>query len=200
MELFEALEARRAVKHFDANFVMPEQHVQDLMAVVMKSPTSFNMQNWRFVLVKDTQKRQQIRSVSWDQAQMTEASLLIVLCADLKAWAKKPERYWAHAPQAVQDILLPALGRYYRDDLQKERDEAMRSCGIAAQTLMLAAKGLGYDSCPMVGFDFDEVGKLIRLPQDHVISMIITVGKCVKRPWARGGQLSLAETVFTNTF
>ena len=52
---------------------------------------------------------------------------------------------------------MPAIDQYYRGKDQVQRDEAMRSCGIAAQTLMLAAKSMGYDSCPMDGFDFDEV-------------------------------------------
>ena len=76
----------------------------------------------------------------------------------------------------------------------------MRSCGIAAQTIMLAAKAMGYDSCPMDGFDFNRVAQLIRLPQDHIISMFITVGKATKKPWPRPGQLPLEELVIKNQF
>ena len=53
---------------------------------------------------------------------------------------KAAQRYWASADQATQDFLLPAIDQYYRGKDQVQRDEAMRSCGIAAQTLMLAAK------------------------------------------------------------
>jgi nitroreductase len=81
-----------------------------------------------------------------------------------------------------------------------QRDEAMRSCGIAAQTIMLAAKSLGYDSCPMDGFDFEEVGKLIQLPEDHLIAMFVAVGKGTKEPWARPGQLGLDDVVVKNRF
>ena len=66
--------------------------------------------------------------------------------------------------------MLPAIDNYYRGKEQVQRDEAMRSCGITAQTLMLAAKSMGYDSCPMDGFDFERVAELIRLPADHVIA------------------------------
>ena len=76
----------------------------------------------------------------------------------------------------------------------------MRSCGIAAQTLMLAAKAMGYDSCPMDGFDFEQVGKLINLPEDHVISMFVAIGKGVQEAWPRPGQLDLAEVVIENSF
>ncbi len=76
----------------------------------------------------------------------------------------------------------------------------MRSCGIAAQTLMLAAKSLGYDSCPMDGFDFEEVAKLINLPDDHVLTMFVAIGKGIKEPWDRPGQLSLDNVVVKNFF
>ena len=67
----------------------------------------------------------------------------------------------------------------------------MRSCGMAAQTIMLAAKSMGYDTCPMKGFDYEKVGKLLNLPDDHVIVMMILVGKAAKPPSIRGGQLEL---------
>ena len=50
-----------------------------------------------------------------------------------------------------------------------QRDEAQRSIGMAMQTLMLAAKAIGYDSCPMIGFDIDKVAELINLPSDYVV-------------------------------
>ena len=131
---------------------------------------------------------------------MTDASLLIILCADTKSWEKEPARYWKNAPQPVQEFLIPAIDQYYRGRKQVQRDEAMRSCGIAAQTLMLAAKALGYDSCPMDGFDFDAVGKLINLPADHVVAMFVAIGKGTKEAWPRGGQLPADEVMITDKF
>ena len=138
---------------------MPEEDIQRLLDLAMLSPTAFNLQNWRFVVVRDPALRQKIRAVSWNQAQVTEASLLVILCADLRAWEKQPERYWRDAPPGVAEVLVPAIGNYYQGREPVQRDEAMRSCGIAAQTLMLAARAMGYDSCPMDGFDFEAVGR-----------------------------------------
>ncbi len=200
MKTTAAIEARRAVKHYDAKFVMPEQDAQELLRLARLSPTAFNIQNWRFVRVQNADLRQKIRAVAWDQSQVTDASLLLVLCADLKAWQKKPERYWRDAPQEVSELMVGAIGGYYQDKEQVQRDEAMRSCGIAAQTLMLSAKALGYDSCPMDGFDFGAVGDLIALPDDHVITMMVAIGKATKEAWARPGQLAGDEVVINDTF
>jgi nitroreductase len=200
MNTLEAIEARRSVKHYDSEHRMTEEEEKQLLSLAMLSPTAFNIQNWRFVVVKDPELRKDIRKASWDQAQVTDASLLVVLCADLKAWERSPERYWKNAPQEVQDILLGALGPYYSGNDQVQRDEAMRSCGIAAQTLMLAAKSMGYDSCPMDGFDFEKVGELIGLPEDHVVTMFVAIGKGTKDPWPRPGQIEMSEAVVVDRF
>ncbi len=200
MDLYTAIEERRAVKHFDANHVMTEREEKELLNRALLSPTSFNIQNWRLVAVRDRDLRQQVREVAWNQAQVTDASLLLVLCGDLNAWEREPQRYWRNAPLSFQDFILPAIDSFYRDKEQVQRDEAMRSCGIMAQTLMLTAKAMDYDSCPMVGFDFDAVGKLIGLPDDHVIAMMLAIGKATAPANPRGGQLPLQEVLITDRF
>ena len=200
MKTLDAIRSRRSVKHYDASHNMSEEEVNELLSLAILSPTAFNIQNWRFVTVADPELRKQIREVAWDQSQVTDTSLFIIMCADLKSWEKQPERYWLNAPQEVQDFMLPAIDDYYRGKDQVQRDEAMRSCGIAAQTLILAAKSLGYDSCPMDGFDYEKVGELINLPDDHVIAMFVAIGKGTKEPWPRPGQLNLEEVVIKNKF
>ena len=116
MTVTQAITSRRSIKHYDTAHKLSEAEIAKLMALAMLSPTSFNIQHWRFILVTEPVLRQQIRAVSWNQAQVEEASLLIVLAADLKAWQKNPERYWQYAPQAVQDYLVPAIGHYYENN------------------------------------------------------------------------------------
>jgi len=200
METITAIETRRAIKHYDPEHRMTEDEINQLMSLAMLSPTAFNIQNWRFVLVRNSELRKKVRAAAWDQAQVTDASLLVILCADLKTWEKQPARYWRNAPKEVQDFIVPAIDQYYQGREQVQRDEAMRSCGIAAQTLMLAAKSMGYDSCPMDGFDFDAVGKLINLPEDHVVTMFVAIGEAIKDSWPRGGQLPIEEVVITDNF
>lgn len=200
MDTFQAINERRAVKHFDPDHKMTDEEIQKLMGLAVQSPTAFNIQNWRIVNVTDSELRNQIKAVSWDQAQVTDASLLLIMCADIKAWEKEPVRYWKNAPEPVREFMIPAIDQYYRGRDQVQRDEAMRSCGIAAQTLMLAAKAMGYDSCPMDGFDFDAVGKLVNLPDDHLIAMFVVVGKCTQEAWPKPGQLPLNEVVIQNKF
>lgn len=200
MDTFAAIYGRRAVKHYDPKHEFTDSEIQKLLEAAMQSPTSFNIQNWRFVLVRDKELRKQIRAAGNDQAQITDASLLIVLTADVKAWEKSPARYWRDAPKDVARILVDWMGPFYQGKDQLQRDEAMRSAGLAGQTIMLAAKAMGYDSCPMIGFDQEKVAELINLPDDHVIGFMIAVGKSIKPAWPNPGQLSLDEVVIQDRF
>jgi nitroreductase len=200
MNTFDAIKERRSVKHYDSNHKLSDEEIEKLMSLAVLSPTSFNIQNWRFVLVKDPEIRKKIHSAAWDQDQVIDASLLLVICADLKSWKKNPEQYWKNTPKESQDFLVSAIGPFYEGKDQLQRDEAMRSCGIAAQTLMLTAKSMGYDSNPMIGFDPEKVAEIINLPDDHVISMIMAIGKQIQPAMPRGGQLPLSDVIFTDSF
>jgi nitroreductase len=195
-----AIQNRRSIRRFDPSQKITKKEVDKLLSLALLSPTAFNIQNWRFVIVQDLGLRKKIQKASWDQTQVTDASLLVILCADLKAWKKEPIRYWRSAPTPVQEFIVPAIQRYYEGLDQVQRDEAMRSCGIAAQTLMLAAKSMGYDSCPMDGFDFDAVSELINLPDDHAICMLVAVGKAVGDTPPPPDKLPIDEVVIKDRF
>ncbi|MFZ9012205.1 MAG: nitroreductase family protein [Anaerohalosphaeraceae bacterium] len=201
METFEAIYKRRAIKHFDPEHRLTQEEETKLLEAAIQSPTSFNIQHWRFVIVRDLDLRRKIRTeFGNDQAQMTDASLLIILTADMDAWKKEPGRYWKNAPQEVADLLVNWMGPFHEGRQWLQRDEAQRSIGMALQTLMLAAKAMGYDSCPMIGFDIEKVAELINLPDDHVMGPMVAVGKGIKESWPKPGQLPLEELVVENGF
>jgi nitroreductase len=118
----------------------------------------------------------------------------------MDAWKTEPLRYWKNHPSEKQETVKAALERKYDGNSQNLRDEAVRSCGMAAQTIMLAAKQMGLDSCPMVGFEYDELANVINLPENHMIVMMVVVGKRAQDASQRGGQLALDDVVFENSF
>lgn len=199
MDTLTAIKERRSVKHYDPEHQMSEAEINALLELALLSPTSFNIQNWRFLVVSDQSTKDALRAVSWNQAQVSEASITILLCANLHAH-EDGARYWVNAPQPVQDMLVPMIAPFYQNNPQLQRDEAMRSVGIAAQTLMLAAKSMGYDSCPMIGFDPLKVAEITHLPENHLIGMMLTVGKPLKDANTRGGQLPYEQVVFRDRF
>ena len=201
MNALEAIYQRRAVKHFDPSHKLTPEEEQELLQATIQAPTSFNIQHWRFVIFRDPDLRARLRKeFGNDQAQITDASLLILFTADVKAWQKNPERYWRNAPPEVAELLVNWMGPFHEGREWLQRDEAQRSIGLAMQTLMLAARGMGYESCPMIGFEIEKVAELVNLPADHVMGPLVAIGKGTKDPWPKPGQLSLEEIVFENGF
>jgi len=200
MDTFAAIAARRSVKKFDPRHVMTDQEITRLMEAVLMTPTSFNIQNWRFVLVTDPEVKKRIREKGFNQAQFTDASLVVIICGDRGAYKQDPDRYWANASAEIRAAVVPMITAAYGSNETLRRDENLRSGGLAAQTLMLAAKDMGYDTCPMVGFDFAAVGEIINLPAEHDIVMAVAVGKAIEPARKRGGQLPLEEVTFKNGF
>lgn len=199
MKVSHAIETRRSIEHFDPEHVIADAEIKELIEAAMLSPTAFNIQHWRFLWARDRSLREKLRELSWDQPQVTDASLVLFICMDFKAWQKEPERYWRNAPDDVAQSMLRNMS-YYGKNKQAERDEAIRSASMAAMTLMLKARELGYDSCPMLGFKYDEVAKLLKLPDDHGICLMLAIGKQLKGPYPRAGQLALEEVLYIDNF
>ncbi|EIK54560.1 nitroreductase [Stutzerimonas stutzeri TS44] len=200
MTIEDAIQSRRAIKAYDTDFQLSRAEKDELLRLALHAPSAFNLQHVRLVEVSDPALRAQIREVGWNQAQMTEASMLVLVCAKLDSWEADVRRVWDGAPEPVQDYMAGAIDSYYRGKPQVQRDETMRSCGLLAQTLMLAARGKGLDSCPMDGFDFDAVARLIKLPANHVIGLMVAVGKRTVEPKPRVGKLPFDELVLRDRF
>ena len=200
MNTFDAIKTRRAIKKFNSSYKMFSEDIKSLMELTILSPTSYNQQNWRFIYVTDQAVKEKISKAACDQDQPRDGSLVIVLCGNLNAWKEDPLRYWRNNTPEKQELVKNSLVRKYENNPENRRDEAMRSCGFAAQTIMLAARQMNLDSCPMVGFEYDELAEIINLPKDHMIVMMIVVGKKSEDVAERGGQLSLDEVFFENHF
>ncbi|MGI9566583.1 MAG: nitroreductase family protein [Nitrosopumilus sp.] len=200
MDTLEAIKTRRATKKFDRSYKMTPEQVKSLMEHAILSPTSYNQQNWRFITATEQSVKDQISKAARDQPQPSDGSLVIILCGNMDAWKEDPLRYWKNHPLEKQKTVKNALHRKYADSLRNRRDEAIRSCGIAAQTIMLAARQMDLDSCPMAGFEYDELAKVINLPENHLIVLMIVIGKATEPANLRGGQLSIDNIVFENKF
>jgi len=192
---------RRSIKKFDSTHRLTEAEEKTLLEATIQSPTSFNIQHWRFLILRDPKLRAQIKDeFAGGQSQISDASLVVLFTADMKAWKKEPERYWANGPGDISHLLPDAMAGFYQEREWLQKDEAQRSIGMAMQTLMLVAQAMGYDSCPMIGYEIENVAKLINLPEDFVMGPMVAIGKAIKEPWPKPGQLPLEELVYENSF
>ncbi|WP_282760872.1 nitroreductase family protein [Komagataeibacter saccharivorans] len=200
MDTLEAIRTRRAIRTYDPDHTISDAELRIMLSAARMAPSAFNIQHCRFVVVRDPALRRELRAVAWDQAHVTDASVLIVVCADRDAWKKNPARYFNGAPQDVQQMMAEKIQAYYEGREWVQQDETMRSSGLAAQTLMLAAADMGYQSCPMDGFDYEAVGRLINLPPNHVVAMFVVIGKGLAPALPRVGKLPDSEVILTDRF
>jgi len=200
MNTIEAITKRRSIRHFQKDFKIPNSDIEQLIKLAMLSPTSYNIQHWKFLVVEDLETRQKIQDAAFGQVQVTEASHLILVITDIKAWNKSMKEKWKNVPKEVGDFMSSSAPQFYEGREQLQRDEAIRSASFATQTLLIAATEMGYETGTMIGFDFDETAKIINLPENHIISNFIVVGKGIKDPMERGGQLPLEKVLIKNSF
>ncbi len=202
MNTLDAIYGRRAIKHYDKGHSLTESEERHLLEATTQAPSSFNIQHWRLVILRDLDLRQRIRDeFAGGQSQITDASLLVLFTADMKAWGKSPERYWQDSPEEVLDQMAKGMVRFHENrDAQFQRDEAQRSIGMAMQTLMLAAHDLGYQSCPMIGYNSEGVAELVKLPEDHVMGAMVAIGRGTEEPWPKPRRLPVDEISYENSF
>jgi nitroreductase len=194
MQLVDTIRARRSVKHYDPGHRLTEEELRHLLGHTVLAPSSFNMQNWHFVVVTDRAVQEQLCAAGWNQAQLRDASATIVLAGNLKGW-RDTERYLRKAPADVKKMFDGMVPGFYGSDERLERDEAVRSISLAAMNMMLLAKDMGYDSCPMIGYDAAKVAAIVGLPEDVPPLMIVTIGKALEPARPRMGLLDLDEVV-----
>lgn len=198
MEFRDLIIARRTRKDFDTNHMIDDQELGYIIDSARSTPTSFNMQNWRFVAIRDRAIKEKIKRVAWDQPQVAVNSLLVAVCADLHAW-KTPHKYWtANDPKTAKSMADMTID-FYSSNPQLQRDEAIRSIGMSSMAIMFAATDLGYSCNPIVGYDADAVASIINLPENHVIGMLIAIGLSDSPPVPKT-MLPLTETLIYDFF
>ncbi len=158
---------RYATKKFDNTKVIPETTFNDLLDVLRLSPSSFGLQPWKFVVIKDQSLRKELRKYAWDQPQITEASHLIVLCAKTGMDEDYVKDFILRTAQSrgipavdlggYQDMILGFVKSLNEDNLAHWM---ARQVYIALGVLLAESAHHRIDSCPMEGFDavkFDEI-------------------------------------------
>ncbi|MBL4615731.1 MAG: nitroreductase family protein [Magnetovibrio sp.] len=195
------MDVKIAIRTFDPGHQMSSSEQRALFELAMLAPSAWNIQHWCFVLIDEPTLRQQLQSAAANQAQVCDAAMLVVIVVDLMAWQDNPARYFDTSPAEVADVLGAKVLDFYADNPTLARDDAMRSCGLAAQTLMLAATVMGLATGPMDMFDEQKVAHLLNLPQNHVPAMFVAIGHArEENGLPRAGRLAYDEIVINNRF
>ena len=176
MEFSQLVHARRSVRTYEAGHTIGDAALEALFEQVILSPSSFNMQHWHFVVVRDAERKAELRKLSYGQAQVESCAAAVVVCGNLQAHADAA-RIYANEPDEQRDKYVPMIEGVYHDQPVLQREEAIRSGALAAMSLMYAAQDAGWDSGPMIGFDADKVAEFLQLAEDVVPVMMVVIGR-----------------------
>lgn len=200
MNLESAIQNCRIVKSFDPTHKMTEKQIKGMLSLLFHAPSSVNVRKWQFVVVQDEEVRTKLRDAIWNQELASDATLLIILCVDLKVWGTEPLPYWHATNYPGLEPSFPVLHQYDLKIDAVQRDEIMRSCGMVTQTLMLIAQSMELDACPVAGFDPEGVGETINLPDEHAVCAIMAVGRASGHAVRESEELPVDESVVRNTY
>ncbi len=171
-------EQRHSVRRYQPGLAITDTELREIFRQVQRSPSSFNLQHWRFIVIREPARKTALRKLSYGQQQVEDCAAAVLVCGRLDAFEDAAHLY-ADAPVEVREKFIPMIGGVYRNQPGLQREEAIRSGALAAMTLMYAAKHCGWDSGPMIGFDAQKVATLLALTPNIVPVMLVTLGKAL---------------------
>ena len=186
MEFATIVMSRYATKKFDGRKI-PEPKIHELLEMVRFAPSALNLQPWKIKVVTDQRMKEQLKPAAFDQEQVTTCSHLLVFCADpdydslirrLGALLKK-----SGVPEEMQERVI-GMAVQFTKPLSPEQKLAWSQAQtyLALGNALNGAKSLGFDSCPMGGFDPEAVSRILKIPLPLVPTMLCPVGYAADTP------------------
>lgn len=181
----EAMDYRHACKVFDDTKKIDKDDMNFILEAGRKSPSSFGMEPWKFLVVNNDELRAKIRPVCWDQPQITTCSDLVIILAaieDVKVESGTPMRKFSRRemPQEKKDFYIGLYANHLKDTLSSDENIyswTARQCYIAAGNMMTAAAVKGVDSCPIEGFEKENLEKILELDTTkYQVAMVLPFG------------------------
>ncbi len=191
MKVSDALKSRLSANVYDSNAELSSEQIQELVELASEAPSRFNCQNWHVIAVVEPEIRKELRAVAWDQAKVTDSAVLFAVLGNKNVTEKLPESMKLAADQnvveeSIKEWFETSATKFYENKPELSRDEALRSGSYLAMSLMLAGQEKGYGSGPMIGFDADAVAKILKVPDNYVVTVLIAMGPlAAEGNWSR---------------
>jgi len=198
--VIDAIRQRTSANNFDPTLVMSREDITELVSLATESPSSFNMQNWRFIAVTSPEAKQRLKAAAFNQPKVGDAAVTFVVVGEVGGHQHlprliKPMLDAGAINQAAYDGWIGMANGLYEGKDQFQRDEAIRSASLASMTLMLAATGKGFVSGAMIGFDPAAVSAECGLAANEVPVMLIAFGRPAAGNWPRKVRRSIDEVL-----
>jgi nitroreductase len=193
------IERRISATMFDATHALTDQEIEELTRLATLAPTAYNLQNWRFIAVRTSDAKAQLRRLAFGQPKVSEAAVTFIVCGTLPDSADIPVRLAASVDAGFMSASIVARWQEaVRDkyaDPQIARDEAVRSATFGAATLIYAAEAMGLATGAMIGFDAGPVAREFQLGHNEVPVMLVVIGRAAPGNWPQKPRRPLGEVL-----
>jgi len=178
LSITDAIETRRSIRKFEQEPI-DAGDLREILRLVSLAPSANNVQTWRFAVIQNPDLQAELQAVSYNQSQVTNAPAVLILYSDM-------EDVLEHAEETVNpgvgEEQVTARAAKLRENfgsksIEERAQWANAQAYIALGYLMLAARGLDYDTVPMLGFQPDKVKELLELPTHVQIAAMVPIGK-----------------------
>jgi len=201
--LSEAVEQRRATPSFDGEPI-PDADLKRILEAGLRAPSGYNLQPWRFIVVRSPDQLRRLRSASFNQAKVEEASVVIVACGDKDGWRTDMEEMIRMGREAgmTENYIEQARANIpeYLGNHPNLVAWLNRHVMTALTTMMWMAEVMGYDTAPMEGYEAARVCEVLNLPLSYEVVALLAIGYLKGPDKFNGGRFSMARTVFDGEF
>ncbi|EPY2274269.1 nitroreductase family protein [Clostridium sporogenes] len=206
-ELKKIIEERRSANNFIEGIKIPDKDFTEIFELLKLAPSCFNIQHSNYLVVTDEEKKEQLRKAAFNQYKVHTASAAILVLGDKLAYKNAENIYSGMLNLGIMskldyDNIVRDINNLYEgrgEDFQ--RNEAIRNTSLSAMMFMLIAKDKGWDTCPMIGFNQEEVRQIFNIPENYEITLMITMGKeDSSKTRMRGYRKPVGEFVSFNSF
>lgn len=176
----EAIETRHSIRKYEAT--MPREDLLEILRLGSLAPTAFNAQPARFVVIENPELKEKVKAAAYGQTQITSAPYTIVIYSDMEDVMATAEEtsHPLFGDEGKTRQRQTFEGSFGGLSVEQRAVWANSQANIVLGFLMLAARGLGYDTVPMLGFNPAQVKELLGLPEHVQIAALLPVGKAAE--------------------
>jgi nitroreductase len=206
--LIEAIKQRRAARSFKSD-VIPPAILQEILELGIQAPSGFNLQPWRFIVVKEQKNKDKLQECAFNQRQVGEAPVVLICCGDRRANNMENIDAVIHLGEE-NGMMTDNFANYMRSSIPEFFTNhpnfasmeiwTNRHTMLAVAYMMIVAKSFGVDSCPMEGFVSNQVKDAFQIPEEVDVCCLLALGYADEPAKQYGGRFPLDQVYFNESY